>query len=67
MLVPDRAEGLDASLHGETARILDVSPNALSPMHTAAAATGSPAKLDLKSKIADIEAESLAPPASAQA
>ena len=37
--------GLDASLHGETARVLDVSPEALSPRRAA-----DPESLDLTEK-----------------
>ena len=61
----EEAEGLDASLHGETARILDVSPNAMSPMH-APAAGGTVGGFELKAKVADVEEENLAP-AAAQA
>lgn len=56
------AAGLDVALHGETARILDVSPNALSPMHAAAMGTALPQKFKLDAKTAAAtDAESLTP------
>ena len=47
------AEGLDESLHGETSRVLDLSPNAVSPSKAPVAGGEEPAKLGLDDKPAE--------------
>jgi hypothetical protein len=44
------AEGLDLGLHGETARVLDISPHAISPRHGATEGLTAPIPMVLSSK-----------------